>query len=115
MSNAPASANPQLLGAARQQLRECPNLTEAEFRNLMLERFRAGDEGLQHDKSNMTASPGHGTADGVLALFMLPWTLFRWLGWRGRLSRHRAEMDVVVQALRIEGHFAHEMKGNVSG
>jgi hypothetical protein len=94
-----------LLEAGRQVLRQNPRLTEAEFRSLMLERFRAGDQGLQRDKAGMTASPGHGAADGVFAVFLLPWTIFRWLGWRGRLTRHHAEMGEVVGVLRGEGYF----------
>jgi hypothetical protein len=86
VSDAPSTANPELLATGRQLLREHPKLTEAEFRNLMVERFREADQGLQQDKRNMTASPGHGSADGILTLFMLPWTFFRWLGWRGRLG-----------------------------
>ncbi len=94
-----------LLDTSRQLLRENPRLSETEFRKLMLEWFQANDQRLQQDKANLIASPGHGSADGVFALFMLPWTIFRWLGWRGRLARHRAEMDEVVRVLRGEGHF----------
>src|SRR5262249_3712036 len=96
----------KLVEAGRQLLRENPRLTEAEFRHLMLERFRADDQGLQQDKTSMTASPGHGAADGIFACFLLPRTVFRWRGWRGRLTRHRTEMDEVVRVLRGEGHFA---------
>jgi hypothetical protein len=95
-----------LLATGRRLLRENPRLSEAEFRNLMLERFRASDQALQQDQANMTANPGHGAADGVFAIFLLPWTVFRWLGWRGRLARHHAEMGEVVRVLRGEGHFA---------
>ena len=90
-----------LLETGHRVLRENPRLTEAEFRNVMFERFRANDQGLQRDRTNMVADPGA----GVLAIFLLPWTLFRWLGWRGRLARHRAEMDEVVRLLRSEGRF----------
>jgi hypothetical protein len=99
-----------LVQIGRRLLRENPRLTEAEFRNLMLERFRANDQGLQRDKANMVANPGHGEAAGVFAIFALPWTLFRWLGWRGRLARHRAEMEDVVPSaprrgsLRVKVH-----------
>ena len=103
----PAPRAPEaLLEAGRLLLRENPRLSEAEFRSAMLERFRAGDEGLQSDRANMTANPGAGEAAGVFAFFLLPWTLLRWLGWRGRLSRQQAEMDEVVAVLRREGHFA---------
>jgi hypothetical protein len=94
-----------LLEVGRHLLRENPRLSEAEFRNLMLERFRANDQGLQRDRANMGADPGQGEAAGVFAFFLFPWTVFRWLGWRGRLARHRAEMDEVVRVLRHEGHF----------
>src|SRR5262245_5061434 len=96
-----------LVETGRQLLRENPRLTEAEFRQLMLERFRANDQGLQRDKANMVASPGSAT-DGVFAVFALPWTFFRWLGWRGRLARHHADINEVVQMLRSEGHFGSE-------
>jgi hypothetical protein len=96
----------KLLDAGRALLREQPGLTEAEFRSRMLERFRASDQGLQRDQASMTASPGQGQADGVFAIFLLPWAVCRWLGWRGRLARHRAEMDEAVRVLRAEGHFA---------
>ena len=102
----PLHAPEQLLEAGRQLLHENPRLSEAKFRSAMLERFRAGDEGLQSDQANMKAEPGYGEAAGVFAIFLLPWTLLRWLGWRGRLSRHHAEMDEVVAVLRREGHFA---------
>jgi hypothetical protein len=89
----------------RQLLLENPQLTEVEFRRLMLERFQANDQRLQADRRNMIAGPGSGEADGVFAVFALPWTIFRWLGWRGRLARHRAEVDETVRLLRQEGHF----------
>lgn len=98
----------QLVEAGRGVLRENPTLTEAAFRDLMLEQFRANDRRLQADKRSMSASPGHGQADGLFAVFTLPWTIFRWLGWRSRLARHRAEMDEAVRALRREGHFRVE-------
>jgi hypothetical protein len=98
----PPRAPAPLLEAGRRLRRENPRLNEAEFRSAMLERFRAGDEGLQSDRANMTA----GEASGVFAILLLPWTLLRWLGWRGRLARHHAEMDEVVAVLRREGHFA---------
>jgi hypothetical protein len=97
----------QLVETGRLLLRENPALTEAEFRNLMLERFRAADQGLQQDKSTMSG----GSADpvgGVMSALMLPWIFFRWLGWRGRLARHRAAMDEAVRVLRREGRFASE-------
>lgn len=106
--DAPKADLQPLVEAGRQLLRENPRLTEVEFRNIMLERFRANDQRLQTDKRNMSASPGHGEADGVLAMFMLPWMIFRWLGWRSRLSRHRAEMDEVVRLLRRERNFGSE-------
>lgn len=77
----------QLIGAGRDLPRENPKLTEAGFRHLMLERFRANDQGLQADKRNM----GSGSADPVDRIFSvlaLPWTFFRWPGWHGRLARH---------------------------
>jgi hypothetical protein len=94
-----------LLEAGRRLLRDNPRLGEAEFRNLMLERFRANDQGLQRDRTNMVADPGQGEGAGIFAIFRLPWTLFRWLGWRGRLARHRAEMDEVIRVLHREGQF----------
>ena len=96
----------QLLETARSILRENPGLAEAEFRELMLERFREADQGLQKDAGNMVVGGDPGPTGGVFALFMLPWTLFRWLGWRGRLAKHRADLDEVVRVLRQEGHFA---------
>jgi hypothetical protein len=71
----------------------------------MLEQFRANDQRLQQDRANMTVSPGTGDADGLFAIFALPWTVFRWFGWRGRLGRHRAQMGETVRQLRQEGHF----------
>jgi hypothetical protein len=94
-----------LVETGRQILHANPHLTEAEFRNLMLEHFRASDKKLQEDKANMIVSPGD-SWDGVLALFELPWTVFRWLGWRDRLAGHHAEIDEVVRVLRGQGHFA---------
>jgi hypothetical protein len=96
----------QWVEAGRQLLRENPRLSEVEFRERMLDRFRANDQRLQQDRANLVASPGNGMGDGVFALFALPWSILRWLGWRGRLARHRAEMDEVVGVLRAEGHFA---------
>jgi hypothetical protein len=95
----------QLLKTGRQLLRESPALTEAEFRNLMLERFREDDQGLKRDQTNMTGGPAD-PVGGVLSGFVLPWIFIRWLGWRGRLARHHADMDEVVQTLRQEGKFA---------
>ena len=69
----------QLIDAGRRILLEKPELTEGEFRTLMLERFRANDQGLHDDKRNMSG----GAADpvgGVFSALALPWTLFRWLG-----------------------------------
>jgi hypothetical protein len=97
----------QLVESGRHLLRENPGLTEAEFRNLMLGRFRANDQGLKHDKTNMTGGPAD-PVGGVFSLFMMPWILFRWLGWRSRLARHHADMDEVVRTLRREGQFASE-------
>jgi hypothetical protein len=93
----------KLLKTGRQLLRERPGLTEAEFRSLMLERFRESDQGLQEDRATMTGGTDPG---GVGAVFALPWILFRWMGWRGRLARQRADVDGVVRILRAEGHFA---------
>jgi hypothetical protein len=98
-------AGNQLIEAGRHLLREKPGLTEAEFRNLMLERFRTNDQGLQDDKRNMSGGPAD-PVGGLGSVFALPWALFRWLGWRSRLARHRAEVDEVVQRLRQEGRFA---------
>jgi hypothetical protein len=96
----------QLVESGRCLLREHPGLTEAEFRNRMLERFRARDQGLQSDTANMTVVPDAGSGSGLFAIVLLPWVAFRWLGWRGRLARHRADMEEVVHVLRREGHFA---------
>jgi hypothetical protein len=93
-----------LLVSGRQLLRDCPRLTEAEFRRVMLERFRRNDQGLQDDKRNMSSGPAD-PAGGVFSVLALPWAMFRWLGWRGRLARHRADMDEVIRVLRSEGHF----------
>src|SRR5262249_41115581 len=101
----PMSDVKQMIEAGRQLLREKPGLTEAEFRNIMLERFRAHDQGLQDDKRNMTSGPAD-PVSGVFSIFALPWAFFRWIGWRTRLARHRAEMDEVVGALRREGQLA---------
>ena len=95
----------QLIEAWRQLLRENPGLTEVAFRTLMLERFREKDQGLQEDKRNMSSGPAD-PVGGVFSVFMLPWTFIRWLGWRSRLARHRADMDKVVRTLRQEGRFA---------
>ena len=94
----------QLIEAGRSLVREDPKLTEPNFRNLMLERFRANDQGLQDDKRNMTSGPAD-PMGGIFSLLALPWTFFRWLGWRSRLARHRADMDEIVRALRKEGYF----------
>jgi hypothetical protein len=83
----------KLVESGRQLLRENPSLTEAEFRDRMLDWFRAADRGLQQDTANMAVTPAAEPGSAVIAVFMLPWTIFRWLGWRGRLARHRAEMD----------------------
>ncbi len=88
----------------RHVLREKPKLTEVEFRNLMLECFRASDQRLQNDKANISAGPVD-PVGGVFSVLALPWIIFRWLGWRGRLARHHAEMDETVRVLRLEGHF----------
>jgi hypothetical protein len=97
----------ELVETGRQFLRDKPGLTEVAFRDLMLERFRANDQGLQHDKSNMSGGPAD-PVGGVFSVLTLPWILFRWLGWRRRLARHHADMDEVVRMLRREGQFAAE-------
>jgi hypothetical protein len=95
----------QMVEAGRRLLRENPRLTEAGLRKLMLERFQANDQRLQHDKATMTNGPAD-PVGGMFSVLMLPWVFVRWLGWRGRLRRHRAEMNEVVDVLRREGHFA---------
>ena len=93
----------RLIEGGRQLLREDPALDEAGFRNRMLERFRANDQGLQDDQRNMNS--GMNPAAGVFSVILLPWAFFRWLGWRGRLARHHADMDEVIRTLRREGRF----------
>ena len=66
----------QLIDAGRRILLEKPELTEGEFRTLMLERFRANDQGLQDDKRNMSGGPAD-PVGGVFSALALPWTLFR--------------------------------------
>jgi hypothetical protein len=97
--------------AGRVLLHEDAGLTEAEFRERMLERFRENDLGLQQDKRAMTASPAVDSGSAFFAALLLPWTIFRWLGWRGRLARQLADMDVAVRVLRGEGHFAAHSPG----
>jgi hypothetical protein len=96
----------RLTEAGRCVIRENPGLTEDEFRDVMLERFRAEDQGLEQDRRNMTVTPASDSGSAFFRALLLPWVAFRWLGWRGRLARHRAEIDQVVQVLRREGHFA---------
>jgi hypothetical protein len=71
----------------------------------MLERFRATDQGLQDDKRNMTNGPAD-PVGGVFSVLALPWTFFRWMGWRTRLARHLSDMDEAVLALRRERQLA---------
>lgn len=71
----------------------------------MLERFRANDRRLQDDKRNMSSGPAD-PVGGVFSVIALPLALFRWVGWRNRLARRRAEIDEAVRVLRREGHFA---------
>ena len=96
----------ELLKVGRTLLEAQPALTEAEFRKVMLERFRSNDQGLQKDRANMSVTPTVGETNGLFAVFALPWIAFRWMGWRGRQACHQADMDEVVRRLRAEGHFA---------